>query len=169
MPLQKIKHKPTPSKRESQSQIKYPEKRRGIASMLSSWLGLNHPKHCDKGRSSNSSRDESFDKGGSSHTLSGEDEHAGPMTVTLANPNIEAAMEGKTRDQHHNPKHHHRIQSFEDDEVGVFHNYVNSNCQGVNNSIMLDASYTSNDPGVHINIEEPHDDRRTNKNESNES
>lgn len=166
MPLQKIKHKPTPDKKESQSQIKYPEKRRGIASMLSSWLGLDHPERGDKGGSSNSSRGESIAKGGSGH---GEDEHAGAMTVTLAGANTEAAMEGEMRDQQHNPKHHHRIQSFEEDEVGVFDNYVNSNCQGINNSIMLDASYTSNDPGVHVNIEEPHDDRRTNKNESNES
>jgi len=91
------------------------------------------------------------------------------MTLILVRANTEDPMNSKMMDQHHNPEHHHRIQPFEDDVVGVLDIYVNSNCQDVNNSIMFNASCTSNDPGVHVNIEEPHDDQRPNRNESNES
>ena len=54
--------------------MKYPEKRSDIASMLSSWLGLSHSRHIDKGGSSHSSRAEDVNEGSSGHSLRGEDE-----------------------------------------------------------------------------------------------
>ncbi|GAB4852049.1 hypothetical protein Ancab_016242 [Ancistrocladus abbreviatus] len=64
----------------------------------------------------------------------------GVRVITLAGSNNGATMRREVDDG---------ATPVEDDEQGVC---VNSNSQAVNNSIMLGGSYTSNDPGVQVEI-----------------
>ncbi|KAK6941549.1 hypothetical protein RJ641_026926 [Dillenia turbinata] len=82
-------------------------------------------------------------KPGSSHQEN-EDEN-GVRIITLAGSNIGASMRGEL-DEKAGP---HKVSLGEPDALGA---YVNSNFQAVNNSIMLGGSYSSNDPGVHMDI-----------------
>lgn len=94
-------------------------------------------------------------KPGSNHELGDEDEH-GVRIITLAGTNTGAIMRGQLLGDHRKHDHHQHDQLTPDDvdgdELAGSDNYVNSNYQAVNNSVMLGASYTSNDPGVHMDI-----------------
>lgn len=86
----------------------------------------------------------------SGHVSQDDDEH-GVGVITLAGNNVGSTMRGDMEDKA--PGWH---QEHED-----FATYVNSNFQGINNSIMLDGSYNTNDPGVHLDISEYLEDHNT--------
>ncbi|KAL9669988.1 hypothetical protein QQ045_007538 [Rhodiola kirilowii] len=66
-----------------------------------------------------------------------EDDHRrGLRIITLAGSNQGATMHGELMD----------------DPYEALGTYVNSNFQAINNSIMIGGSYTTNDPGVHMDI-----------------
>ena len=84
-----------------------------------------------------------------------EDGELGASIITLAGTNTGATMKRDVLD--HRPKvqgYHEKFSADHYHSGGSSDAYVNSNFQAVNNSIMLDASYTSNDPGVHMEIED---------------
>ncbi|GAB2291320.1 hypothetical protein Dimus_025578 [Dionaea muscipula] len=70
--------------------------------------------------------------------------------ITIAGTNVGATMKGTELQDgigRESPDH------LQDEPGGVTSTYVNSNFQAVNNSIMLGgSSYTSNDPGVQVEI-----------------
>lgn len=70
----------------------------------------------------------------------GDDEN-GVSILTLAGTNTGATMRSNLDDK--------RSENLEVLGSGT---YANSNCQAVNNSIMMHAKYTSEDPGIHISI-----------------
>ncbi|CAN1779439.1 hypothetical protein LINPERHAP1_LOCUS14746 [Linum perenne] len=80
----------------------------------------------------------------------------GVSVITLAGTNTGATMRGEfDRDslkQGVGRKSNNVEQDEEDEEDANVGTYVNSNFQAVNNSIMLDSNYTTNDPGVHLDI-----------------
>ncbi|CAN0840768.1 hypothetical protein LINGRAHAP2_LOCUS2914 [Linum grandiflorum] len=84
----------------------------------------------------------------------------GVSVITLAGTNTGATMRGEF-DRNKKGDMEDQEEEEEEDNVGT---YVNSNFQAVNNSIMLDSKYTTNDPGVHLDIS---DHRRQGKLDSN--
>ncbi|OMP02744.1 hypothetical protein COLO4_10851 [Corchorus olitorius] len=74
----------------------------------------------------------------------GDDEH-GLSVITLAGNNAGATMRSDL-DEKSSPN---GISLGEPDALST---YVNSNFQAVNNSIMLNSSYNTNDPGVHLDV-----------------
>ncbi|CAI0408953.1 unnamed protein product [Linum tenue] len=125
---------------------------------------------------------------GGGHTVAAGDDDAesqqqqhGVRVVTLAGTNTGATMRGHLDDQDRNARpHHHYYSSLnkgkgksdeasnandlkdaaeEDDEEEGVGTYVNSNFQAVNNSIMFDSHYNTNDPGVHMDISDHHHPR----------
>lgn len=87
-------------------------------------------------------------KPGSTQHHEDEDEH-GMRVITLAGTNTGATMRSELDD-----KPAHPDGAFKVDENEALTAYVNSNSQAINNSIMLGGSYTSNDPGVHMDVSE---------------
>lgn len=79
-----------------------------------------------------------------------EDDHEdGVRIVTLAGSNTGATMRTElTSDDKLNPHGHGETEPQHE----PLSSYVNSNFQAVNNSIMLSSSYSTNDPGVHLDI-----------------
>ncbi|KNA20364.1 hypothetical protein SOVF_053200 [Spinacia oleracea] len=96
---------------------------------------------------------QSHKPGGSGPHMGDEDEN-GVRIITIAGTNTGATMKRELLDHHHKHHHHHHHHEVfpDDDQPEGLDTYVNSNSQAVNNSIMLGASYTSNDPGVHMDI-----------------
>lgn len=78
---------------------------------------------------------------GSSQT-SEEDDDRGVRIVTLAGNNVGATLKSEMDEKSSGP----------DEELDAMSTYVNSNFQAVNNSIMMGGSYTTNDPGVHLDV-----------------
>ncbi|KAK9734447.1 hypothetical protein RND81_04G140500 [Saponaria officinalis] len=78
-----------------------------------------------------------------------EDER-GVGVITLAGTNTGATMRGEMLGRHEDREHDH--EELSNDEIDGLDTYVNSNFQAVNNSIMFEASYSANDPGVHMEI-----------------
>lgn len=90
-----------------------------------------------------------LNKPGSSDPSRDEAEH-GFRVITLAGTNTGATMRGEVLGRHQ--KLDNQGESLDDEPEGLGETYVNSNCQAVNNSIMLDSKYTSKDPGVHMDV-----------------
>ncbi|KAG6794133.1 hypothetical protein NC652_004505 [Populus alba x Populus x berolinensis] len=84
-----------------------------------------------------------------------EDGH-GVRIVTLAGTNTGASMRSELDDQKSN-KLPDGV-SFGDPEASG--TYVNSNFQALNNSIMFGSNYSTNDPGVHMDISDTYDEHR---------
>lgn len=85
----------------------------------------------------------------------GEEEERGVRIITLAGSNTGASMRGELDEKTGPPG----LSLGENEALST---YVNSNFQSVNNSIMMGGSYTTNDPGVHLDITdliEPHGPR----------
>uniref|UniRef100_A0A7N0UIP2 Uncharacterized protein n=1 Tax=Kalanchoe fedtschenkoi TaxID=63787 RepID=A0A7N0UIP2_KALFE len=81
----------------------------------------------------------------SHHQLHHDDEQHGVRIITLAGSNQGATMHGEATDD--------KSAVPEDaDPYEALGTYVNSNFQAINNSIMIGGSYTSNDPGVHMDV-----------------
>ncbi|XP_010056059.2 uncharacterized protein LOC104444145 [Eucalyptus grandis] len=78
---------------------------------------------------------------GSSQMSEGDDD-SGTGIVTLAGNNIGATLKGEMDQK----------SGDSDDELDAMITHVNSNFQAVNNSIMMGGSYTTNDPGVHLEV-----------------
>lgn len=78
-----------------------------------------------------------------------EDDEHGVRIITLAGNNVGATMRGEM-DQKLLPEEK-MLQQQQDQNEGLS-TYVNSNFQAINNSIMVGGSYSSNDPGVHMDI-----------------
>ncbi|KAK8653554.1 hypothetical protein V6N13_127547 [Hibiscus sabdariffa] len=68
-----------------------------------------------------------------------DDDDDGAGIITLAGNNVGATMRSE-------------LDEKSGDETDAVSSYVNSNFQGVNNSIMVGSSYNANDPGVHLDI-----------------
>ncbi|KAL8224078.1 hypothetical protein R6Q57_019553 [Mikania cordata] len=95
------------------------------------------------------------DQGGSAsnvvhHDHDYEGEQNGIGMITMAGSNEGATMTGdmSMEDQKSGMKEHN------EHEVSPLTTYLNSNFQGVNNSIMVGGGYSSNDPGIHLDVED---------------
>ncbi|KAH0733797.1 hypothetical protein KY285_009504 [Solanum tuberosum] len=75
---------------------------------------------------------------------SDDDDH-GARIITLAGTNVGASLRGEMEEKV-------GIEGDSSEENEVLKTYVNSNFQSLNNSIMLGGSYCTNDPGVHLDI-----------------
>lgn len=91
--------------------------------------------------------------GSSSSHSQEEDDEQGVRIITLAGSNLGATMRGDMDDKGVGPQ---GLPEQEDSSSYL----VNSNFQAVNNSIMLDGSYRTNNPGVHLDVTDyvDHDD-----------
>lgn len=78
----------------------------------------------------------------------------GIRIITLAGTNAGANMRTELDDKK-SPLDD--LQNQQENEP--FTTYVNSNFQAINNSIMLGGSYTTNDPGVHLDISDVYEPR----------
>lgn len=87
-------------------------------------------------------------KPGASHHQHREtdEEDLGVRIITLAGNNTGATMRSELDEKTDKPL---GVSFGEPEALGT---YVNSNFQAVNNSIMLGSSYTTNDPGVHMDV-----------------
>ncbi|KAL6179954.1 hypothetical protein ACLB2K_046625 [Fragaria x ananassa] len=97
-------------------------------------------------------------KSRSGHGHEDEDGH-GASIITLAGNNTGATLRSELDDHHQdNPRKrggHHGLQhGGPTGEPEGLSTYVNSNFQAINNSVMMGGSYTTNDPGVHLDIKE---------------
>ncbi|CAK7357513.1 unnamed protein product [Dovyalis caffra] len=81
-----------------------------------------------------------------------EDDH-GIRIVTLAGNNTGATMRTELGDQKSN-KLPDGVSFGEPEALGT---YVNSNFQAVNNSMMFGSNYSTNDPGVHMDISDAYE------------
>lgn len=103
-------------------------------------------------------------KGGDSSMEKKEEIENGVGIITLTGSNVGATMRhgsGTGAEENHVPQ---------DGEGEDFTAFVNGNFQAINNSIMLDGSYSANDPGVHLKIIDSlkHDDSdKSRKNKKN--
>ncbi|KAL5764381.1 hypothetical protein ACOSP7_016744 [Xanthoceras sorbifolium] len=91
-------------------------------------------------------------KPGSSHHHEDEDDDHGVRIITLAGTNTGSTMRSELDDKN-SPL---GGGSLDDDnhqqQPDPLATFVNSNFQAVNNSIMFGSSYSTNDPGVHLEI-----------------
>ncbi|KAJ8764827.1 hypothetical protein K2173_010292 [Erythroxylum novogranatense] len=88
----------------------------------------------------------------------GEDEN-GVRILTLAGTNTGATMRTELDEK----QSKRSGISLDDSEPDAMDTYVNSNFQSVNNSIMLQSTYKTNDPGVHMDIADTFEQRRGHK------
>ncbi|XP_050236773.1 uncharacterized protein LOC126686670 [Mercurialis annua] len=79
------------------------------------------------------------------------DDEAGIRMVTLAGTNMGATMRTELDDQIGTDNQQRAASESE-----PLATYVNSNFQAVNNSMMLGSSYSTHDPGVHLDISHLH-------------
>ncbi|XP_057956237.1 uncharacterized protein LOC131149632 [Malania oleifera] len=87
------------------------------------------------------------------------DDH-GIRIITLAGSNTGAAMRGEySSDELKSDKTRLPGRQMHDGDDALS-TYVNSNFQAINNSIMLGGDYSTNDPGVHLDISDYFDDDR---------
>uniref|UniRef100_A0A6N2KF67 Uncharacterized protein n=1 Tax=Salix viminalis TaxID=40686 RepID=A0A6N2KF67_SALVM len=91
-----------------------------------------------------------------SQESSADDDDHGTRIITLAGTNTGATMRSELDDQKPKKLTDGESSGEPDQESGT---YVNSNFQALNNSIMFNSHYNTNDPGVHMEISdtfEPH-------------
>lgn len=81
------------------------------------------------------------------------DDDQGVRVITLAGSNVGATMRSELDDLDGDVE-----DGSEDDP---FLALVNSNYQAINNSLMIDGSYNTNDPGVHLEIYEKVQEAKT--------
>ncbi|VFQ65349.1 unnamed protein product [Cuscuta campestris] len=77
----------------------------------------------------------------------GEEDGPTNSVITLAGTNTGASMKGEMGKKMSGAEGEN-----EEEEEEQLKTYVNSNFQAINNSIMLGGSYSSNDPGVHLEV-----------------
>ncbi|GFS44549.1 hypothetical protein Acr_00g0091010 [Actinidia rufa] len=76
-------------------------------------------------------------------------DHNGFRIITLTGSNTGAAMRGQLDDKYWSSSGH----GENVDEADALATYVNSNFQAINNSIMLGGTYSTNNPGVHMDMD----------------
>lgn len=91
-------------------------------------------------------------KSGSTHQQQVDEDDHGVRIVTLAGTNTGATLRSEQGEK--SPP-----QGVSLDEPEALSTYVNSNFQAINNSIMLGGSYSTNDPGVHLDISDYFDNK----------
>ncbi|XP_010251150.1 PREDICTED: uncharacterized protein LOC104593134 [Nelumbo nucifera] len=84
-----------------------------------------------------------------------DEDERGSSVITLAGSNTGATMKSDLDEMSSDP---HKVSMGEG--MGA---YVNSNFQAINNSIMLGGSYSSSDPGVHLEMSDSVDQREEHK------
>ncbi|ESQ29036.1 hypothetical protein EUTSA_v10023730mg [Eutrema salsugineum] len=89
------------------------------------------------------------EKAGPSHYEEEDKEEDGVRVITLSGSNLGATMKTELDDNHGDNNNNYRNGGH---ELDLLTTYVNSNFQGVNNSIMIGAKYETHDPGVHLDI-----------------
>ncbi|ESQ38462.1 hypothetical protein EUTSA_v10029291mg [Eutrema salsugineum] len=82
------------------------------------------------------------EKAGPSRYEEKANEEDGIRVITLSGSNLGATMKTELGDNHGDNNR----------ELDFLSTFVNSNFQAVNNSIMMEANYETNDPGVHLDI-----------------
>ncbi|XP_057463814.1 uncharacterized protein LOC130753649 [Actinidia eriantha] len=76
-------------------------------------------------------------------------DHDGFRIITLTGSNTGAAMRGQLDDKYWSSSGH----GEHGDEANALATYVNSNFQAINNSVMLGGTYSTNDPGVRLDMD----------------
>ncbi|KAL7111034.1 hypothetical protein ACP275_05G062800 [Erythranthe tilingii] len=101
-----------------------------------------------------SSHPKSSSSGGSGpHDDEDDDGDRGVRIITLAGTNLGATMRGGETDENGTgPDKQGPARPGQEEDEEDFATYVNSNFQAINNSIMFGGTYTTNDPGVHLDI-----------------
>ncbi|PRQ16778.1 hypothetical protein RchiOBHm_Chr7g0187911 [Rosa chinensis] len=102
-------------------------------------------------------------KSGSGHGHEEDEDEHGVRIITLAGNNTGATLRSELDDHQDNHRkrggHHGLHLGGPDEDPEGLSTYVNSNFQAINNSLVMGGSYTTNDPGVHLDITdffEPH-------------
>lgn len=86
-------------------------------------------------------------KSGSTNLQEEDQDDHGVRVITLAGTNSGATMRSELDEKSSTP-----ADGFSVGEPDPLSTYVNSNFQAINNSIMMGGSYSTNDPGVHVDI-----------------
>ncbi|KAI3515190.1 hypothetical protein L1887_13957 [Cichorium endivia] len=87
------------------------------------------------------------------HDQEDEGDHGGLGIITMAGSNEGATMRGELdlmgmEDQKSGMKQH------DEQLLPPLTTFLNGNFQGVNNSIMVGGSYSANDPGIHLDVDD---------------
>ncbi|KAL8053263.1 hypothetical protein ABFX02_05G059200 [Erythranthe guttata] len=90
--------------------------------------------------------------GSGPHDDEDDDGDRGVRIITLAGTNLGATMRGGETDENSTGPGEQGLARPGQEEEEDFATYVNSNFQAINNSIMFGGTYTTNDPGVHLDI-----------------
>ncbi|KAM0041468.1 hypothetical protein Hdeb2414_s0011g00366681 [Helianthus debilis subsp. tardiflorus] len=118
---------------------------RSMMSILTNRLAHLHKKPTEGGSASNM-HDNEHDH---------DDDHGSFSVITMAGNNEGATMTGQMdmADRKSGMKE-------DNDQVNApLTTLLNSNFQGVNNSIMVGGSYSANDPGIHLDVEDHYEQR----------
>ncbi|KAK9059700.1 hypothetical protein SSX86_020404 [Deinandra increscens subsp. villosa] len=121
---------------------------RGMMSMLTTRLAHLQKKPTEGGSPSNMFDNNDHDQ---------EDEHRGFGIITMAGTNEGATMTGEmSLEDHKSTGFKERNENENEKENASFPltACLNGNFQGVNNSIMVGGSYSANDPGIHLDVED---------------
>lgn len=139
---------PAPDIGEKQQKPLLDREIRNMMSILTTRLGHLQKKPTDGGSASNTL----------DHEHDHENDHGSFGIITMAGSNEGAIMKGEI--------------SMEDEKSGMkdqnqdvdspLTTYLNSNFQGVNNSIMVGGSYSANDPGIHLDVEDHNEQHQAN-------
>ncbi|KAL7602883.1 hypothetical protein Lser_V15G18989 [Lactuca serriola] len=87
------------------------------------------------------------------HDKEEEDANGGFGIITMAGSNEGATMRGEL-DLMSMENHKLGTTQHNDESFTPLTTYLNGNFQGVNNSIMVGGSYSTNDPGIHLDVDE---------------
>ncbi|KAI3815934.1 hypothetical protein L1987_15618 [Smallanthus sonchifolius] len=130
---------PAPDLGEKQEKNPLDREIRGMMSILTSRLAHLTKKTTEGGSGSNMFDNDDHD-----------DDHGGFGIITMAGSNEGATMTGEMSMEDHKSGMKER-----DEHVNSpLTTFLNSNFQGVNNSIMVGGSYSANDPGIHLDVED---------------
>ncbi|KAJ9550247.1 hypothetical protein OSB04_014292 [Centaurea solstitialis] len=82
-----------------------------------------------------------------------ENEHgAGVGIITMAGTNEGATMRGEIMGMGQDDNY--KALGVKQDPSSPFTSYLNNNVQSINNSIMVGGSYSANDPGIHLDVDD---------------
>ncbi|XP_076893481.1 uncharacterized protein LOC143545475 [Bidens hawaiensis] len=129
---------PAPDSGEKQQKYLLDHEIRGMMSILTTRLAHLQKKPTEGGSASNTL----------DHDHDHDDDHGGFGVITMAGSNEGASMTGDMSGADDKSK--------EDKDQGnpPLTTLLNGNFQVVNNSIMIGGSYSANDPGIHLDVED---------------
>ncbi|GJU36231.1 hypothetical protein Tco_1184585, partial [Tanacetum coccineum] len=93
------------------------------------------------------------------HDHEEEDDHGGFGVITMAGSNEGATMRGELGSMSME-SHKFGMKERNEQSLPPLRTYLNSNFQGVNNSIMVGGGYHSNDPGIHLDVEDHYEQKQ---------